>query len=321
MTSTIRIAAEQDIPPMHRIRMSVTENRLSDPASVTAEDYRRMLTEAGRGWVYELDGRIVGFAVADLTRSNIWALFVDPPYERRGIGRGLHDTMLEWLFASGTPLVWLSTEPGSRAESFYRAARWQFRGKQRNGEARYEMTRQNWLARLDDADSGAAAAHSTRRTMDATEIIERFALEPHPEGGWYREIYRSAARVETERGPRTALTTIYYLLEQHQISRWHVVSSDEIWHLYAGAPLELLAYDPASRKLTRHVLTPPEDGHEPVGIIKAGTWQAARSLGEYSLMGCNVGPGFELDDFRFVSSLPGHSSHFTGPLLSFAELL
>ena len=73
-----------------------------DPASVTAEDYRRKLTEDGRGWVYELDGRIVGFAVADLTRSNIWALFVDPHYERRGIGRSLHDAMLEWLFASGT---------------------------------------------------------------------------------------------------------------------------------------------------------------------------------------------------------------------------
>jgi uncharacterized protein len=315
MTTThIRIAEEQDIPQMHRIRMSVTENRLSDPSSVQPEDYQRILQKSGRGWVCEVGGHIVGFAVADLERSNIWALFVDPQYERRGIGRGLHDAMMEWMFSSGASNVWLGTESGSRAENFYRAAHWQLRGKQPNGEARYEMSRQSWMQR-------AAQPESTRMNMEAREIIEKLSLAPHPEGGWYREVYRSGTRVDTQRGARSALTTIYYLLEQHQISRWHVVSSDEIWHFYSGAPLELLAYDPPSRKLARHVLAEPDSGNEPVSVIKAGIWQAARSLGAYSLVGCSVGPGFEFEDFRFVSSVPGHSSHFTGTLLSFAELL
>jgi predicted cupin superfamily sugar epimerase len=71
----------------------------------------------------------------------------------------------------------------------------------------------------------------------AAQWIEQLGLQPHPEGGWYREVHRTAARVETERGVRSALTTIYYLLEQGQLSRWHVVESDEVWHFYGGAPL------------------------------------------------------------------------------------
>src|SRR6202007_3242805 len=121
----------------------------------------------------------------------------------------------------------------------------------------------------------------------------------HPEGGWYREIYRSATRVETARGSRSALTTIYYLLEQNQLSRWHVVQADELWHFYCGAPLELLEYDPVARRLGRHVLGHVAGhavGHAvgdgtsdvvgggasnaaPVAVIPTGVWQAARSLG------------------------------------------
>jgi predicted cupin superfamily sugar epimerase len=155
----------------------------------------------------------------------------------------------------------------------------------------------------------------------ASALIQRLQLQPHPEGGWYREVHRSAERVNTAKGARSALTTIYYLLERKQLSRWHVVSSDEVWHFYAGAPLELLAYDPVSRNLTRHVLAQPDAAHEPVGIIPAGVWQAARSLGEYSLVGCSVGPGFDFADFRFVSALPDHAVHFTGELTLYAGLL
>jgi predicted cupin superfamily sugar epimerase len=140
------------------------------------------------------------------------------------------------------------------------------------------------------------------------ELISRLGLQPHPEGGWYREIYRSPTRVATARGPRSALTTIYYLLEQNQLSRWHVVQADELWHFYAGSPLELLEYAPTTRKLTRHVL-----GHVGEG--------AARSLGEYSLVGCTVGPGFEFADFQFISDLPSHADHFKGDLAPFAALL
>lgn len=143
----IRVATEEDIPEMHRIRTSVRENRLADPALVQPHDYRAMLTEHGRGWVAESDGRITGFAVADLARCNIWALFVDPGFEGGGIGRRLHDAMMDWMFAAGAEEVWLGTDPGTRAERFYRLAGWRFAGTQENGEARYEMSRDEWSHR------------------------------------------------------------------------------------------------------------------------------------------------------------------------------
>jgi GNAT superfamily N-acetyltransferase len=140
----IRIASEADIPEMHRIRMSVRENRLSDPSKVQPGDYRPMIGERGRGWVAEVDGQMAGFAVADQSRANIWALFVDPGFEGRGIGRALHDTMVDWLFTGGEEQVWLSTAPGTRAERFYTSAGWRYTGMQ-DGEARFELSRQDWL--------------------------------------------------------------------------------------------------------------------------------------------------------------------------------
>jgi GNAT superfamily N-acetyltransferase len=136
----VRAATEFDIEAMHRVRLAVRENRLSDPERIRPEHYREMLARRGRGWVCEVDGRIVGFGVADLARSNIWALFVEPEFEQRGIGRRLHDAMLDWLFASGAERVWLTTAPNSRAERFYRRARWQYAGAEPSGEARYEIT-------------------------------------------------------------------------------------------------------------------------------------------------------------------------------------
>lgn len=155
----------------------------------------------------------------------------------------------------------------------------------------------------------------------ATELIARLALEPHPEGGWYREVYRSPALLDTGRGPRCALTAIYFLLEQRQCSRWHVVSSDEIWHYAGGAGLELLVYAPESRQLRRQVLGPVHDGGQPIGIVQAGEWQAARSLGAWSLSGCDVAPGFDFEDFQFVATLPGHDAHFEGGLAPHSDLL
>jgi uncharacterized protein len=165
--------------------------------------------------------------------------------------------------------------------------------------------------------------------VKARDLVEKLALQSHPEGGWYREIYRARARVQTERGSRAALTTIYYLLEQRQLSRWHVVESDEVWHFYTGAPLELLEYDPSTGRLVQHVLGDVRQGHESAAVIAPGVWQAARSRGDwsrgsgdYSLVGCSVGPGFEFEDFRFVKALSGHEGHFSGgPLARFADLL
>jgi predicted cupin superfamily sugar epimerase len=155
----------------------------------------------------------------------------------------------------------------------------------------------------------------------AADFIRTLQLAPHPEGGWYREIYRSGDRVQRGAEARDATTAIYYLLEQQQLSRWHVVDADEIWHFYAGAPLELLAYDPVSRLLTRHVLDTPGSGGVPVGVIPSGVWQAARSLGGYSLVGCTVSPGFEFAGFRFVNALADYRDHFAGELAQFAALL
>lgn len=157
--------------------------------------------------------------------------------------------------------------------------------------------------------------------MTAKEVIQALQLAPHPEGGWYREIYRSTDRVRRGNETRSATTAIYYLLEQHQLSRWHVVDADEIWHFYGGAPLELLAYDPGSRRLERQALHASGADARPVGIIPSGVWQAARSLGEYSLVGCTVSPGFEFSGFRFSVDLPDHRAHFVGELSQYSTLL
>ena len=155
----------------------------------------------------------------------------------------------------------------------------------------------------------------------ATELITRLRLEPHPEGGWYREVHRSGELITTARGPRSAITSIYFLLEARQKSRWHVVASDELWHHVGGAPLELVTYSPDTRVVHHAVRGSPNDAREPTGIARAGVWQAARSLGEYSLMACDVGPGFDFEDFRFVSGIAGHEPHFSGALADFADLL
>jgi predicted cupin superfamily sugar epimerase len=157
--------------------------------------------------------------------------------------------------------------------------------------------------------------------MQARTVIGRLDLKPHPEGGWYREIYRSGERVQTTRGARSAITAIYYLLERDQISRWHLVQADEIWHFYEGSPLELLAYDPEAREPVRCLLGDTRENHQRVAVIRSGVWQAARSLGGFSLVGCSVGPGFDFEDFRFVTSLSGHQVHFEGQLAPFVSLL
>ena len=134
----------------------------------------------------------------------------------------------------------------------------------------------------------------------AAELITELQLERHPEGGYYREIFRSAGLVEPAdgRGPRAALTTIYFLLPAGINSRWHRVTSDEVWHLYEGGPLEVLTVDPAFSALSRHELQP----RAPVCTVAAAHWQAARTLGDYALAGCTVAPGFDFEDFTILGS-------------------
>lgn len=119
-----RLATVADIDGMHRVRLAVRENRLSDPTRITAADYRAALDSLGRGWVIEAQGGIVAFAVAYASGS-VWALFVDPAHEGRGHGRALHAAMVEWLWSLGLRRLWLTTAPGSRAAGFYRRLGWQ----------------------------------------------------------------------------------------------------------------------------------------------------------------------------------------------------
>jgi hypothetical protein len=138
----------------------------------------------------------------------------------------------------------------------------------------------------------------------AAELIATLDLRPHPEGGFYREVFRSPSHVTTSdaRGARAALTTIYFLLPAGAQSRWHQVDSDEVWHFYEGDPLELLELDGRGESLARHRLGPAEDtAQRPTWTIPAGAWQAARTLGAYTLAGCTVAPGFEFADFRLLA--------------------
>ena len=131
----------------------------------------------------------------------------------------------------------------------------------------------------------------------AQQLIEQLGLEPHPEGGWYRQIYKSDSRVTraADNADRSALTTIYFLLVEGTFSAWHRVSSDEVWHFYEGDALELLTRDSSTRL----------DADHRVHVIRANEWQAARPLGAYTLVGCTVGPGFEFDDFEMTPGAIG----------------
>jgi uncharacterized protein len=137
-------------------------------------------------------------------------------------------------------------------------------------------------------------------------LIDSLQLKPHPEGGYYREIFRSEQNVSADqhRDERSALTSIYFLLEAGQHSRWHRVLSDEVWSHLEGDALELLCFEQNSAQLTVSRLGPYAAETEPVRVVPAGVWQAAQPLGEYTLVGCSVGPGFEFRDFSMAADHP-----------------
>lgn len=142
-----RQAQTTDIPQIQVVRNAVKENTLSDPALVPDADVEDYITRRGRGWVCEAEGTIVGFSIVSITDNNVWALFIDPAFEKKGIGKRLHDEMMDWYFAHTKETVWLSTTPGTRAEQFYRKAGWTATGLYGKGEIKFEMTAEAWLAR------------------------------------------------------------------------------------------------------------------------------------------------------------------------------
>jgi uncharacterized protein len=134
------------------------------------------------------------------------------------------------------------------------------------------------------------------RDPTAEEVVEILGLQPHPEGGFYRETFRAPAAD----GGRGASTAIYYLLRAGDVSAWHrVVDADEVWHHYAGAPLELILSDGRERTSLR--LGPDlAAGERPQAVAPAGIWQSARPLGGWALVGCTVAPGFEFSSFEMA---------------------
>lgn len=139
----IRVAVRADIEAMHAVRVAVRENQLVS-AVITAADYEREIEVTGRGWVAELDSEVVGFAIGNLRDGNIWALFVHPDHERRGVGRRLHDTLVASLFESGQSRLWLTTDPRTRAFKFYVAAGWVPVEMTQQGAQCFELTLADW---------------------------------------------------------------------------------------------------------------------------------------------------------------------------------
>jgi GNAT superfamily N-acetyltransferase len=149
-----REANSEDIPQIQIVRNAVKENMLSNPALVPDEDVYEFLFVRGKGWVCEIDNQIVGFSIADLKENNIWALFVDPNHDKKGIGKELHNLMLDWYFSQTKKAVWLGTAPGTRAEAFYKKQGWTDVGMH-GEETKFEMTFDNWTTRARGEQSEA----------------------------------------------------------------------------------------------------------------------------------------------------------------------
>ena len=130
------------------------------------------------------------------------------------------------------------------------------------------------------------------------ELVQRWQLQPHPEGGWYREVQRSSISVVRPDGhQRSAITTVLFLLGAEDVSRWHCVhGGDEIWTFISGAPLSLFQHSGGDVESTEQVLS----DSNPVACVSAGVWMAACSKGAYSLVSCCVGPGFSFEDFELL---------------------
>ncbi|SHM65042.1 cupin domain-containing protein [Rhizobacter sp. OV335] len=136
----------------------------------------------------------------------------------------------------------------------------------------------------------------------AAELIALLQLQPHPEGGHYREFFRSEASVAPAGGrpSRSALTSIDFLLGRGQFSAWHRVASDEVWHLLEGGPLRLWLMPPSLARIESVTLAPVSAATQPRFTVPAQWWQAAEPLGEFAYVGATVAPGFDFADFSFL---------------------
>jgi predicted cupin superfamily sugar epimerase len=149
-----------------------------------------------------------------------------------------------------------------------------------------------------------------KSTKDADFLIEQMQLQPHPEGGYFKESYRSDLVIEKSALPdhfgidHVSSTAIYFLLKSGQVSKFHRIKQDEMWHFYLGSPLKLILIDD-SGNLNEYILSPDyKNGHFFQVLVPAFTWMAAYPLDEnsFTLVGCTVAPGFEFSDFTIADT-------------------
>jgi len=143
------------------------------------------------------------------------------------------------------------------------------------------------------------------QSLSAADVIRLLALKPHPEGGHFRETFRDSIA-----GARAASTAIYFLLARGEHSHWHRIDAAEVWHYYAGAPISLKiaaritvnGLAPLERITLERITLGPDllAGERPQAVVPAGAWQAAESLGDWTLVGCTVAPGFEFAGFELA---------------------
>ena len=138
-----RQAIPEDIPQIQIVRNSVKENQLSNPNLIPDELVEEFITKRGKGFVCEIDKKIVGFSIVDFVENNVWALFLLPEFEGKRIGKKLHQLMLDEYFSKTKETIWLSTEANSRAETFYKKQGWKNAGLHGN-EVKFEMSFEDW---------------------------------------------------------------------------------------------------------------------------------------------------------------------------------
>jgi GNAT superfamily N-acetyltransferase len=139
-----REATINDVGQMQIVRNTVKENVLSNPLLVPDKDVEDYIMNRGKGWVCVMDETVLGFSIVSVQDKNVWALFVRPDFERKGIGKQLHRLMMNWYFQQTKETIWLSTAPASRAETFYRMNGWKETGVYGKGEIKFEMDVDTW---------------------------------------------------------------------------------------------------------------------------------------------------------------------------------
>lgn len=135
---------------------------------------------------------------------------------------------------------------------------------------------------------------------DAAAVIRALGLQPHPEGGHYRETFRDPTAAVDGAPARGASTAIYYLLQAGELSHWHRVDAAEVWHWYAGAALALTVSEDGRDAATQLLGPDLHDGQRPQAVVPAGAWQTAESLGDWTLVGCTVAPAFRFEGFEMA---------------------